>query len=91
MNLPSAISHWQSLLGASQVLSMDAVDRVYGIDTTGSKRHVPSAVRIIDSACLPEVMHIASAHMVPVYAISNGKNWVSGTALPARDGCVLND
>ena len=91
MDLPSAIKNWQSLLGESHVVLGDALDKAYASDTTGAKRHVPAALKIIESTCLREVMRIASAHHVPVYPISTGKNWGYGTALPARDGCVIID
>ena len=91
MDLSLAIHQWQTLLGASQVLLGEAVVATYGADTTGVQRHIAAALRIQDSASLQEVMRIASSNRVPVYPISTGQNWGYGTALPARDGCVIVD
>lgn len=90
MNLLLAIGQWQALLGERQVLLGEAA-AAYGADTSGAQRHIPAALRIEDSASLQEVMRIASRHQVPVYPISTGQNWGYGTALPARDGCVILD
>lgn len=91
MDLSSALNEWQNLLGERNVLLGDAAAAAYGADTSGAQRHIPAAVRIVDSASLQDVMRIASRHQVPVYPISTGKNWGYGSALPARDGCVILD
>ncbi len=95
MNMPvhvlSAIEQWQNLLGPAQVLTGAAVQTAYGADASGHERRIPAALRINDSALLPDVMRIANAQRVAVYPISTGKNWGYGTALPARDDCVIID
>ena len=95
MNLPvhmfSAIEQWRKLLGPGQVLTGSAVQDAYGADTSGYVRRIPAALRILDATVLPEVMRIANAQRVAVYPISTGKNWGYGTALPARDNCVILD
>lgn len=91
MDLLAAIGQWQVLLGGSQVLQGDAVVSAYGSDTGCTDRHMPAALRILDSSSVPDVMRIASRHQVPVYPISTGQNWGYGTALPARDDCVILD
>lgn len=87
----SAIEQWQNLLGPDQVVAGDAVQKAYGPDASGYERRIPAALRILDSTLLPEVMRIANAQRVAVYPISTGKNWGYGSALPARNGCVLID
>lgn len=91
MDVQAALIEWQELLGAPQVLSAQAAQDAYGEDTTGTPRRLPAALRILDSAILPDVMRIAQRHRVAVYPISTGHNWGYGTALPARDDCVLLD
>jgi 4-cresol dehydrogenase (hydroxylating) len=90
-DLDAAISAWQLLLGSENVVLGPAAQAAYGADTTGTERSIPAALRIPDSAALPDVMRIASAHRVPVYPISTGRNWGYGTALAARDDCVIVD
>lgn len=91
MDLPSAILDWQTLLGPSGVLLGSAAQQVYGLDASGIQRVIPAALRIIDADALPPAMRIASRYQVPVYPISTGHNWGYGTAMPARDGCVIVD
>lgn len=91
MDLPLALSQWSALIGEHNVLAGPAAALAFGRDTSAIQRHIPAALRIEDSAWLPEIMRIASQHRVPVYPISTGKNWGYGSALPARDGCVVID
>lgn len=91
MDLHTAIVEWQALLGDTQVLVGGDAQRAYGNDTGGAKRQIPAALRIVNRETLPAVMRIAQLNRVPVYPISTGKNWGYGTALPARDSCVIID
>jgi 4-cresol dehydrogenase (hydroxylating) flavoprotein subunit len=91
MELASALDLWRALLGDAHVLAAAAAMRAYGHDTGGSRRSLAGALRIRAAATLPEVMRIASRCQVCVYPISTGNNWGYGSALPARDGCVLLD
>lgn len=90
-HIDAALADWQALLGAGRVLAADAAARAYGQDTTGARRQIPGALRIVDAASLPAVMRIAARHRVPVYPVSTGRNWGYGSALAARDGCVVID
>lgn len=91
MDLASAMDMWRTLLGDAHVLAADAATRAYGSDTGAARRTLAGALRIRAAATLPEVMRIASRYQVSVYPISTGNNWGYGSALPARDGCVLLD
>lgn len=89
--LSLAIDAWTSLLGADCVLQGEEVLRAYGAETGGQQRQVPVALRLADAALLPALMQIAHLHGVAVYPISTGRNWGYGSALPARDNCVIID
>ena len=91
MDIQSALSDWQQLLGAQQVLLAEAAQHTYGMDASAIERTIPAALRIKDAALLPEVMRIAQRHQVPVYPISTGNNWGYGTALPPQNHCVILD
>lgn len=91
MCLSEAISEWRGVLGHEQVLDGQAAQTAYGTDASGLERRLVAALRVSDSALLPEVMRVAGRHGVPVYPISTGRNWGYGTALPVRDGCALID
>ena len=91
MTIEAAIEAWRQLLGAEHVLDAPQAQQRYGADTGANVRVIPAALRIPDSALLPEVMRIAQRCRVPVHPISTGHNWGYGTALPPRDGTVLVD
>ena len=91
MELSNAIQQWRTLLGEANVLTGDQVAQAYASDTTGAQRKVPAALLIHKASSLPVVMEIATRNRVAVYPISTGQNWGYGTALPARDGCVIID
>ncbi len=91
MDLSAAITQWQTLLGWSNVLLGDAVAAAYGDDTSAAHRDIAAALKIKNCAHLQDVMRIAHQYLVPVYPISTGHNWGYGSALPARDGCVIVD
>ena len=91
MDLSSAITQWQTLLGDAAVTVDNAVCERYGCDTSGVPRHVAGVLQITDSALLPQVMRIAMHCQVSIYPISTGNNWGYGSAQPARDGCIVLD
>ena len=87
----AALSAWEALLGAENVLLGSAALRPYSADTSGLVRKVPAALRIATEPLLQAVLRVAQHHRVAVYPLSTGHNWGYGTALPARDGSVLLD
>lgn len=89
--LAAALREWQMLLGADQVLDEAAALQAHGHDTNGSSRRIGGALHITQAADMPPILQIARRHGVAVYPISTGRNWGYGTALPARDGCVILD
>lgn len=91
INLTAAIDDWRCLLGSACLLQGEDAQRAYGADASGIERKIPAALRIEDAAVLADVMRIAQRHKVAVYPISTGRNWGYGTALPARDDCVIID
>lgn len=91
IDLQAAIAAWRDLLGNAQVLSADEAQTIYGEDTGGAKRSLLAALLITEQLQVAEAVRIAHQHRVPIYPISTGHNWGYGTALPARDGCVVVD
>lgn len=89
--LEAALREWRTALGAGQVLDEAAARQAYGHDTNGSARSIGAALRVVESADLPTVLQIAGRHGIAVYPVSTGRNWGYGSALPARDGCVILD
>jgi 4-cresol dehydrogenase (hydroxylating) len=59
--------------------------------TTGVEREISAALRPRSVDQVPAIVSIARDHSIPLYPISTGKNWGYGSAVPARDGCVVLD
>lgn len=91
MKISEALDAWRSLLGDAAVMDAVAASARYGRCTTGVGRQVLGAVRPHKAAEVPELVRIAARTRVPLHPISTGHNWGYGTALPARDGCVVVD
>lgn len=90
-DLASAIDAWRALLGPENVLQGEPAAQAWGADTTGAVRRLPAALKIRDSRVLPDVMRIAQRYRVPMHPLSTGRNWGYGTALAARNDCVIID
>jgi FAD/FMN-containing dehydrogenase len=91
MNINAAFEEWASILGQGRILSEADAQIVYGRCTTGERRRILGAVRPRDCNELPAIITVANRRAVPLYAISTGRNWGYGTALPVDNGCVLMD
>lgn len=91
MNYPEALQQWRSLLGAECVLDAAAAQVCYRADTTGIERRIAGALRVPAAERIPAIVRIASAHQVPLYPISTGRNWGYGSALPVQDDSVILD
>lgn len=91
MNLKAACAEWRALLGDAHVLRDAEAQRDYGSDTGGSARRILGALRPQRAAQIPGLVRIANHHAVPIHPVSTGRNWGYGTALPARDCCVVVD
>ena len=81
---------WRERLGDSVVLSGALAQQRYGRCTTGVERAIPAALRPARSL-MSAIVAIAGDYSIPLYPISTGNNWGYGTAIPARDGCVVLD
>lgn len=91
MDIQSAIREWRQILGESRVLSDGEALAAYAMDASAIVRRIPAVLKVADGSMLPAIMRVAGQYSVPVYPISTGKNWGYGTALPARDDCVVID
>jgi len=91
MNLDAACAEWSALLGDAHVLREAEAQRDYGSDTGGTIRRIVGALRPKRAAQIAALVRIANKLRVPIHPVSTGRNWGYGTALPARDGCVVVD
>jgi 4-cresol dehydrogenase (hydroxylating) len=91
MNFEAACAEWSALLGDASVLREAEAQREYGSDTGGTVRRIVGALRPQREAQIASLVRIANHREVPLHPVSTGRNWGYGTALPARDGCVVVD
>lgn len=91
MELQDAFKQWASIVGERRVLGESEAQGEYGRCTTGENRRILGAVRPSGGGEIPAIVAIANLCVIPLYAISTGRNWGYGTALPVEDGCVVLD
>lgn len=89
--LADALDRWRDAVGPDHVVTAPATLDAVSTATFATHQRVPAVVR---PGSVPEVqacLRIANATRTPVYPISTGKNWGSGSAVPYGDGSVLLD
>lgn len=91
MTLATAFQAWRVLLGDDAVLDTDRATAAYATDCGTVARQVAGALRLTSADPLPELLRVAAAHGVPLHALSTGRNWGYGSALPSSDASVLVD
>lgn len=90
-DLDAALAGWRRLLGDDFVVT-EAADLVRRETATfATHRTIPAILRPRSSEEVQGIVRIANQHRVPIYPISSGKNWGSGSAVPYVDRCVLLD
>lgn len=90
-NLDTAISHWQGLLGKSNVNADDKNLGTLTVNCLGFNRQVSAILYPDSSQNIKKIVEIANEYQIPIYPFSTGKNWGYGSINPAVDNCVLVD
>jgi len=89
--IKAALTAWGSALPEGAVLSTDEILTRYA-RSTAPRATRPCAVLYPESTeHVSALLRIASAHRVPVYPISRGKNWGYGDACAPTDGAAIAD
>jgi len=78
------------VLGAKNCLSGDSITD-YHANTNCLERSIPLVVKPANKNEVVEIVRLANKHQIPLYPISQGKNWGLGSSLPVVDGCVIVD
>ena len=89
-SLTEALEAWRRALGSEQVLTSERV-QAYQASTLGVHRDILAVLRPQETSQVVETVQIASRYGVPLYPISQGRNWGYGSANPTVDGCVVVD
>lgn len=87
----AALERWREAVGAEHVLTQPARIEPLATATFHTEQEIPAVVRPGSVSEVQAVVRIAHETRTPIYPISTGKNWGSGSAVPYRDGSVLVD
>lgn len=89
--LADALDLWREAVGTEHVITAPETLNAVSTATFATHQRVPAVVR---PGTVPEVqacLRVANATRTPVYPVSTGKNWGSGSSVPYHDGSVLLD
>ena len=87
--LSLALAAWRTLLGDARVISEGADLQQRSLNLTEYRKRISAVLHPVDRAQLIGVVEIAGRFGIPLYPVSQGKNWGQGSALPAKDDCVV--
>ncbi len=90
-NLEQAVTGWRGLLGADRVLMSPAELGRFGASTQASSNPPAGVIAARSTQEVVEAVGIARAHGVPLYPVSQGRNWGYGDACPVGPGQVVLD
>ncbi|MGD1846853.1 MAG: FAD-binding oxidoreductase [Salibacteraceae bacterium] len=90
-NLLGALAAWESLLGARGVIK-DTASVTKAEQTTFACRNAIQALIYPETTQqVQECLQIANTFSIPVYPVSQGKNWGLGSRVPVQSGAVVMD
>jgi len=78
------------LLGTENVMIGEAAVQPYSRATYGADPHVRGVLRPQTVNQVSAIARLCRKYGVPFYALSTGKNWGYGSALPARSGLAID-
>lgn len=78
-------------LGEDRVIADEAALAAYRHSASAHERKVPLALRPADTEHVRAIVKAANDFHVPIYPVSQGRNWGLGSRLPVRDGGVVVD
>ena len=90
-NLAAALGAWRERLGSDRVCVDEDVRAVAETSTFATTQRIPAILHPASREEVQDCLRIANDFLVPLYPISCGKNWGSGSRVPVRDDCVLLD
>jgi len=84
-----ALDEWRQAIGEDYVITDPSALAQAETATFLTNQRIPAILRPANRAEVQACVHIANTYKVPLYPVSNGKNWGYGSQVPAQDGCVL--
>ena len=90
-HLTSALEEWRFLLGATQVLTVEADLARYARTCSSSSCWPVTVLKPGSRDEVVGIVRIARTYKTPLYPISTGQNWGYGDACPVLSGQVIVD
>jgi len=84
VDVESFIKMCITVLGESRVITWGEM-----VDVSGLKRDVVSVLYPVTIKEVQAIVGFANQYAVPLYPVSQGKNWGMGSQLPVKDGCAV--
>lgn len=84
-----ALQAWRDAIGDEYVVTDPQVLAQVQTATFQTNQHVPAMLRPANKAEVQACVRIANMYKMPLYPVSNGKNWGYGSQVPVQDGCVI--
>jgi 4-cresol dehydrogenase (hydroxylating) flavoprotein subunit len=86
-----ALTAWEQLLSPENVIQAEDLLKDAATATYATSQTIKAILRPTDTSQISHCLKIASEYQIPLYPISQGKNWGYGSRVPTADGCVLLD
>lgn len=87
--LNRALEEWRRAIGEDYVITDQEALAQAQTATFQTAQRVPAILQPANRAEVQACVRIANTYKLPLYPVSNGKNWGYGSQVPARDGCVI--
>lgn len=84
-----ALQAWRDAIGDEYVVTDPHELALVQTATFATSQRVPAVLRPADREQVQACVRIANEYRVPLYPVSNGKNWGYGSQVPVQDGCVV--
>lgn len=91
MSISHAFTRWSEILAHERIIQKEAVQDLYGKNTTSSVRVIEGALRPVSQEEIQKIVKVAQEERVPLFPISTGHNWGYGTALPSGEYNIILD
>lgn len=87
--LTNALEEWRQAIGEDYVITdSEALARAQTATFLTTQR-VPAILQPANRSEVQACVQIANKYKLPLYPVSNGKNWGYGSQVPAQDDCVI--
>lgn len=87
--LTRALEEWRRVIGRDYVITDQEALAQAQTATFLTTQRVPAILQPANRAEVQACVRIANTYKLPLYPISNGKNWGYGSQVPVQDGCVI--